>query len=600
MKHPVLLACLALAPLAPASTGYLVHNLVANSAGTADFTDPDLSTPWGIASSATGPFWVCNGATGLASVYNASSTGFSVDSTVAVIPPQYRPASARGDDYTRTICTGIVFNGTSGFRIPAGSPQAPASYILAGEGGTLSGWSGTLNSANGRMMVDHSAAGAVYMGLALVPTTTPTPQLYAPNFRTGTVDVYDSNWNPVAMPAGAFADAAIPYGFAPFNIEYLSGKLYVTYAKQNTSPAIGISDVPGAGNGYVDVYDVSGKLLQHLISQGPLNSPWGVAIAPANFGAYGGALLVGNSGDGLIHAFDPASGALLGTLQDRNGNNIQIPGLHALQVGNGANGGDPTALYFTAGPAGQRIGQFGLILPGPTITENIVNAATAGAEIAPNTFISIIGVGLSPVTRTWQAADFEGPNLPTSLSGVTVTINGEAAYPIYISPSHIDVLTPADLETGAPAEVVVSDNGLTSSALGVQTSPFGPAFFLLGGKYAVAQHANGTIVGAPALVPNNSTAAAPGETIVLFATGLGSTIPAFPPGRMVTAAAPLAAPATVTIGGIPAVVTFAGLIEAGVYQINATVPASAPSGDNPITVQVGGYTSPGGVFLTIR
>jgi uncharacterized protein (TIGR03437 family) len=186
------------------------------------------------------------------------------------------------------------------------------------------------------------------------------------------------------------------------------------------------------------------------------------------------------------------------------------------------------------------------------------------------------------------------------LSGVTVSINGAAAYPTYISPGQINVLTPANLQVGSQAAVVVSDNGLTNVPLGVQTSPFGPAFFLLGGKYAVAQHANGTIVGAATLVPNNSTPAAPGETIALFATGLGNSIPAFPAGQIVTAAAPLAAPATVTIGGMPTSVSFAGLVEAGVYQVNAIVPVSALSGDNAITVQVGGYTSPGGVFLTVR
>jgi uncharacterized protein (TIGR03437 family) len=451
------------------------------------------------------------------------------------------------------------------------------------------------------MMVDNSPAGWIYPGLALVPTTTPTPQLYAPNFATGIVDVYDSNWKLVAMPAGAFSDPAIPRPFAPFNIEYLNGKLYVTYAKQSSIFSVGgVSDVPGVGNGYVDVYDVSGKLLQHLIDQGPLNSPWGVAIAPVHFGRYAGALLVGNSGDGLLHAFDPNSGALLGTLQDQNGTDIQIPGLRALKVGNGADAGDPSAVYFAAGPYGGSTGRFGIILANPVITENVVNAATPGAEIAPNTFVTIVGAGLSPVTRGWQASDFSGPNLPTSLSGVTVTINGQAAYPTFVSPGQINVLTPANLEVGAPAAVVVSDSGLTNFALGVQTSAFGPAFFLLGGKYAVAQHANGTIVGAATLVPNNSTPAAPGETIALFATGLGNTTPAFPAGQVVTAAAPLAAPATVTIGGMPASVSFAGLVQAGVYQVNATVPASAPSGDNAITVQVGGYTSPGGVFLTVR
>lgn len=595
MKTVVLFAWLTLAPLAAASAGYLVHTLVANGGGSADFTDPNLVMPWGIASSATTPFWVCDGGTGQSTTYTANLTGFAVGPTVAVIPP--KPANSYDNDYTRTVCTGIAINETSGFRIANGA----AAVILAGRGGTLSGWSAALNSTSAQMMVDTSPAGWIYMGIALVPTTTPTPQLYAPNFATGTVDVYDSNWNLVAKPAGAFSDSAIPPGFAPFNIEYLNGKLYLTYARQSTGVAFGgVSDIPGAGNGYVDVYDVSGKLLQHLVTQGPLNSPYGIAIAPLTFGPYGGALLVGNSGDGVIHAFDPNTGALLGTLQDQNGMNIQIPGLHSLKVGNGADAGDPSAIYFTAGPSGQSTGSFGILLASPLITANVVNAATPGAEIAPNTFVTIVGAGLSAVTRSWQASDFSGPNLPTSLSGVTVTINGVAAYPTYISPSQINILTPANLATGTQAAVVVSDNGLTNVAQEVQTSPFGPAFFLLGGKYAVAQHANGTIVGAATLVPDNSTPAAPGETIALFATGLGNTIPAFPPGQITTAAAPLAVPAMVIIGGIPATVSFAGLVQAGVYQVNATVPVSAASGDNAVTVQVAGYTSPGGVFVTVR
>jgi uncharacterized protein (TIGR03118 family) len=597
MKSAALFAWFTLTSLASASTGYLVHNLVANAAGTADSTDPNLAGPWGVASSAAGPFWVCNGPTGRATTYTASATGFAVDSNVVVIPPKYRMPTPHGDDYTRTICTGIVANETSGFRISTG----PATVILAGRGGTLSGWSGKQSSTSGQMMVDTSPAGWIYLGLALVSTTTPTPQLFAPNFATGIVDVYDSNWSLVAMPAGAFSDPAMPRGFAPFNIEYLNGKLYVTYAKQSTGFAVGgVSDVPGVGNGYVDVYDVSGKLLQHLIAQGPLNSPLGVAIAPVNFGRFGGALLVGNSGDGLIHAFNANTGALLGTLQDQNGADLQIAGLHGLRVGNGGDAGDPSAVYFAAAPTGQSSGQFGILLANPAITGNVVNAATPGAEIAPNTFVTITGAGLSAVTRAWQASDFNGPNLPTSLSGVTVTINGQGAYPTYISPSQINILTPPNLQVGGPVTVVVSDNGLTNFPQAIQTGPFGPAFFLLGNKYAVAQHANGTIVGPATLVPNNSTPAAPGETIALFATGLGNTTPAFPAGQIVTAAASLAAPAAVTIGGIPASVSFAGLVQAGVYQVNATVPVSALSGDNPVTVQVGGYTSPGGVFVTVR
>ena len=162
------------------------------------------------------------------------------------------------------------------------------------------------------------------------------------------------------------------------------------------------------GNGYVDVYDTNGKLLQHLAEKGTLNSPWGMQIAPATFGKFGGALLVGNFGDGLISAFDLNTGAFLGTLQDQAGKNIQIDGLWGLQFGNGGNGGDVNSLYFAAGPQQQRHGLFGIIVSNPVITANVVNAGTAGGGIAPNTFVSIIGGSLGPTTRTWQTADFTG------------------------------------------------------------------------------------------------------------------------------------------------------------------------------------------------
>src|SRR5205807_3695212 len=141
------------------------------------------------------------------------------------------------------------------------------------------------------------------------------PQLYAANFHTGAIDVFDANFKPVTLPAGSFADPAVPAGFAPFNIQNLGGRLFVTYARQDAAK---VFDVAGAGNGYVAVFDTSGKLLQHLISGGPLNSPWGIQIAPATFGKFPLAVLVGNFGDGMINAFDPITGALLGTLQDAN------------------------------------------------------------------------------------------------------------------------------------------------------------------------------------------------------------------------------------------------------------------------------------------
>jgi uncharacterized protein (TIGR03437 family) len=371
----------------------------------------------------------------------------------------------------------------------------------------------------------------------------------------------------------------------------------VTYAKQGATKPF---DAPGVGNGYVDVYDFNGKLLQHLVSGGVLNSPWGIQIAPATFGPFGGALLVGNFGDGLIHAYDPNSGALLGTIQDQSGNNIRIDGLWALQFGNGGSGGDVNSLYFTAGPSAQKHGLFGIIVSAPIFTGNVVNAGQAGAEIGPNTFISIIGGSLGPTTRSWAASDFSGNKLPTQLDGVSVTINGQPAFPIFVSPRQINVLTPADMAVGTPAKIVVSDNGLTSTTLQVPVTAFAPAFFLLGGKYAAAVHADGKIVGPTTLVANNSTPAVAGETIALFATGLGATNPAVANGQIVSTAATLAAPAIVYIDGTPITPAFAGLTATGLYQINIVVPSGLSSGDHNINVVVGGYPSPGGVMCAAQ
>jgi uncharacterized protein (TIGR03118 family) len=590
MKNATLrLMLLALAPaVLPAASGYLVHNLVADTAGAADFTDPNLVNAWGISISAASPFWLCDGGTGLSTVYTSSATTFAVSATKAAIPP-----SGNGGN---TVCTGIVFNSTTGFTVSTATvaPRA-ASFIFATEGGTISGWSSGVDATHAIMAIDNSAAGAVYKGLALVTTTTPTAQLYAANFSNGTIDVFDSSWKPVTLAAGAFTDPAIPAGFAPFNIQLLSGSLYVTYAKQGATK---VFDAPGVGNGYVDVYDVNGKLLQHLVSQGPLNSPWGVQIAPATFGPFGGALLVGNFGDGLIHAFDSKSGALLGTMSDQNGNSIRIDGLWGLQFGNGGSGGDVNSLYFAAGPSQQRHGLFGIIVSNPILTENVVNAANALAEVAPNTVISVIGGSLSPTTRLWTGADFKGNQLPTALDGVSVTVNGAAAYPFFVSPRQINVLTPTNMPVGSPVQVVVNDNGMTSTSLLAPTSPFGPALFMQSGnKYAVAQHGDGTLVGPKA---GTVTPASAGETIALYATGLGATNPAAPNGQTLSGPAPLAAPVTVLIDGAPVGVSFAGLIVPCVYQVNATLPAGLSAGDHNINLVVGGYPSPGGVFIAVQ
>ncbi len=196
----------------------------------------------------------------------------------------------------------------------------------------------------------------VYKGIALGSNDS-GPLLYAANFGAGTIDVFDGSFQPVTA-SGGFSDPNLPTGFAPFNIRRIGRKLYVTYALQDSAKH---NDVPGAGNGVINIFDLSGKLVQRLVSNGPLNSPWGITLAPDFFGDYSNTLLVGNFGDGQINAFDPSTGDYLGTVQDTNGNPINVSGLWALQFGNGHNGGDANTLYFTAGIAnGGRVGDHGL------------------------------------------------------------------------------------------------------------------------------------------------------------------------------------------------------------------------------------------------
>jgi len=542
---------------------------------------------WGIAISGTSPFWLCDGGTGLSTVYTFSATTFAVSATKAVLPPSAKDAN--------TVCTGIVVNSTTGFTIgPA--PGRPSSFIFATEGGTISGWANAVDPQKAQMAVDNSVAGAVYKGLAIVAT--PTPQLYAANFNSGKIDVFDANFQPVTL-SGAFTDPAIPAGFAPFNIQNLGGNLYVTYAKQDANK---VFDVPGAGNGYVDIYDPAGKLLSHFIAGGQLNSPWGIQIAPSTFGKFAGAFLVGNFGDGLINAYDAKTGAFLGTLQDQNGGNIRIPGLWGLQFGNGGNGGDVNSLFFAAGPSGQKHGLFGSIQPNPSVTStSVVNAGSPSAGIAPNTWVSIYGNSLSATARSWTAADLTDNKLPSSLSNVSVTVNGAPAYVSFISPKQINFLTPADMPTGATVQVVVSNNGLASDATAVKTQIFAPSFFLLGGKYAATLHSdNRTIVGPTTLVPNNSKPAQPGEVVVMFGNGFGATNPPVQNGQVITSPASLTGTPTISIGGTQATIVYSGLTATGLYQFNVTVPATAADGDLPVTASIGGVTSPDGVLLTVQ
>jgi uncharacterized protein (TIGR03118 family) len=599
MKRVAVCLFLALSPnMLPAATGYWVHNLVADdkSTATADFYDPRLINPWGNVASATSPFWVCD--LGVSTIYTVSPT----NATPMGTPNASLQPTIPGAGGAKGSCTGIVANiapATTPPTFPVTAPgKAPvaANFIFTTENGVLSAWAGGADATQAFTEVDNSSS-AVYKGLALV--VTPAIQLYAANFKSGAIDVFDSQFKPVVMPAGSFVDPSVPAGFAPFNIWNLGGKLYVAYARQDASKMF---DVPGRGNGYVSVFDPSGKLLQSLVAGGAssaLDSPWGLAIAPATFGKFANDLLVGNFGNGMINAYDPATGAFVGTLQDSNGENLVLPGLWALYFGNGASGGDKNALYFTAGPGGQKHGILGSIQANPNVgASGITNAAQAAGGIAPNTFITIGGTNLAATKRSLVAADIVNGILPTTVDGVTVTINGQPAFVTYISPVQINAVTPVEFPTSGSVTVVVSNNTLTSATVNVEVQPLAPALFLIGG-YAAALHLDNTVVGPTTLVPKNSTPAAPGETIVMFGTGFGITNPPAVNGGVISTAAPLVLTPAILFDNVAAKVSFAGLIATGVYQFNVEVPGGLPAGDVPVVASTGGYSSPPLVLTSV-
>ena len=589
----------ALAAPAYAADNFLVHNLVSDIPGMADRTDPNLVNPWGNGFSASSPFWIGNNHSGTSTLYD--TTGAPLSLVVSIPSPSGQAKSG--------AVTGVLFNSNPGaFNVASGKP---ASFVFCTEDGTIAGWNSSVDATNAKIMIDNSKAGAIYKGCAFGGTST-APLLYAANFNSGKIDVWDANLAPV-QNASAFVNAKAPAGFAPFNIENLAGKLYVTYAKQDSDKH---DDVPGAGNGYVAVFDMSGALQSNLISGGPLNSPWGMAMAPSSFGDFSSMLLVGNFGDGKINAFDPSSGALKGTLADTKGNTISIQGLWSLNFGNGGRGGDSSTLYFTAGIGGngediESHGLFGSIQPGPSFqTSGVVNGASFRGTIAANSWVSILGGALSATTRTWRTSDFNNNNLPTQLDGVAVKVNGESAFISYVSPSQVNFLVPGDLTPG-PVQVTVTNNGLTSSTGAATLSADAPAFFVIGTNattkdaYIAATHADNSLIGPPGLITNvTTTPAKAGETVVLYGTGFGATTPAIPSGQTVSAAAPLTTMPLITIGGIPAKVTFAGIVAPGLDQINVIVPDGIAPGttqniDVPVLAQIGSDESAAHAVITI-
>jgi uncharacterized protein (TIGR03118 family) len=338
-------------------SAYRQINLVSDQPGKAHLLDSDLVNAWGLAASPGtnaspgSPLWVADNGSDVATLYaGASATSVSkVPLTVSV---------------TGAAPTGQVFNSDSSAFIVSDSHGNSGSslFLFDTENGTIDGWAPNVNpNGSGPSMVTEVArdngANAVYKGLAEAQVNGKS-FLYATNFRSGRVEAYDSTFTPVEMPGGLFVDRGLPAGYGPFGIAEIKGKLYVTFAKQDATLH---DDVAGSGHGFVDVFTNNGKFVRRLVSHGALDSPWGLALAPRSFGQFGGDLLVGNFGNGLINVYNPDNGAHLGVLRQSNGVPIQIDGLWGLRFGNG-NAAKTGELLFSAGPSDESHGLLGKIV----------------------------------------------------------------------------------------------------------------------------------------------------------------------------------------------------------------------------------------------
>ena len=341
---PLALALLLAATPALAADVFRQRNLVSDGTLPAAHVDPHLVNAWGLAFNPFGFAWVADADGNVSTLYDGDG---NVQPLVVQIP---QPMAATGGSPT-----GIVFNGSDHFVARKGTVSGPSRFLFATEQGVIAAWAPTVDPTHALRMVDRSASHASYKGLALSAGGT-GQLLYAADFFNARVDVFDSAFHLVALHSGAFTDAGIPRGYAPFGIQAIGGDIYVTYAKQDAS---GGDEVHGAGLGYVDVYTPTGYLIRRVASRGCLNAPWGVALAPAGFGGFSNAVLVGNFGDGRINAFAPTSGASLGTLRDKDGQPIRIDGLWGIQFGNGLADQPVNALFFASGPDEEAHGLYG-------------------------------------------------------------------------------------------------------------------------------------------------------------------------------------------------------------------------------------------------
>ena len=333
-------AAVAVAPLTAAErNSYTVTRLVSDQPGVAAQTDPNLVNAWGLTSGPTSPWWVSDNGTQKSTLYRGSDG--AVQGLVVAV--------AGGP-------TGAVFNPTAGFVLPTGGK---ALFIFDSEDGKVRAWNGA-QGTTAIVVADRSDQDAIYKGLAIADTDA-GPRLYAADFHNARVDVFDGSFG---LVPGGFVDQSLPSGYAPFGIQPIGDRVFVTYAKQDADAE---DELAGQSLGFVDVFSTAGDLLGRVAQHGQLNAPWGLALAPSSFGRFAGDLLVGNFGDGQINAYEELPNghfAHRGELRSADGGSISIDGLWALQFGKAGNNGPAGTLFFTAGPDEETHGLFGSITPG--------------------------------------------------------------------------------------------------------------------------------------------------------------------------------------------------------------------------------------------
>jgi len=335
-----------------ADNQYLVTNLTTNASTTAPNADANLVNPWGISRSSGSPWWVSDNGTGLSTLYTGAGATVPL---VVTIPPAQAGSGNMGSP------TGTIYNGTSEFPV---APGKPAVFLFVTEDGTISGWNPTVNASSAVIAVNESKKGAAFKGLTMatvrIPNQANQTLIYVADFTLGKVEVFNGSFQHIPWlekDFNQFDDTRDGYG--PFNIQNLGGDIFVTYAKQGS----GIDEQHGPGLGKVLVFSPDGRLLRRLQGGDWFDAPWGVAIAPSDFGPFSHSILVGNFGSGWIAAFDPVSGGFQDFLRTSTGDLVTIPGLWGISPGNDGKAGNATSLYFAAGGSDEAAGFLGTLTP---------------------------------------------------------------------------------------------------------------------------------------------------------------------------------------------------------------------------------------------